>query len=528
MDGASSCMARSSRGSPTVAPSVLDDARQLLADGEYARAVEQVQLIASEVGRVGEDATLLIARSELRRNHPEAALGILRERDAWSLPSQTYADVLLGISEYRTGSRSGVDRIEHAYARANSPEERSEAAYYRAWASYVERDLACAEEWIQTSLDDAHDVHAARAHALMGWVEEAREEYSSSARAFRAALRSLRTSQERDVGLLAQVLQNLAVYAAELPDPRLADLVIEEWSRFKQAPEGVRSAVVQVAIHIGIAMTNVGRFDEAFDFWDDAEKLSHGVHTLAAASLLETADFFRLIDEPSAANRAVRRALEHLRVKVPREIEEQMPLLEAACVCARLDLPQSYGWILRYRELSKVDNGRWALTRDRRVQALELHARGLAEAVSGQRESGKGNIAAAAALWTELGYLRRAGYAAADLQSLGLRRDVAFNRFASIAPDHPLSLKRGKSANDANGPATWPHLSPALLKLLLDLCAGKSVREVARETGRSEFTLRNHLKRLFKIFQVTSSASLVAAAMRSQRTSRKKAAKNAG
>ncbi len=43
-----------------------------------------------------------------------------------------------------------------------------------------------------------------------------------------------------------------------------------------------------------------------------------------------------------------------------------------------------------------------------------------------------------------------------------------------------------------------------------------SVKEMAGTWGRSAFTIRNHLKRLFAKFGVTSSAALVAKEMRTR------------
>jgi DNA-binding NarL/FixJ family response regulator len=68
---------------------------------------------------------------------------------------------------------------------------------------------------------------------------------------------------------------------------------------------------------------------------------------------------------------------------------------------------------------------------------------------------------------------------------------------------------------------------PAAERRVLDaLCVGTSVREIAVQLNRSEFTVRNTLKRLFARFEVRSSAALVAKALNPPAaTSRESAAK---
>ncbi len=45
-------------------------------------------------------------------------------------------------------------------------------------------------------------------------------------------------------------------------------------------------------------------------------------------------------------------------------------------------------------------------------------------------------------------------------------------------------------------------------------CQGQSTAEIAQTLGRSEFTVSNHIKEIFKTFNVKSRSALVAEALR--------------
>lgn len=489
----------------------LESARDAFARGEYHRAIDDAESVARGRGPDSNGAALLVARAQLRLNDPKAALVALEKR-GWSAQDQLTADILRGIAEHRSGAKAaGARRLERAHADASDGEQRAEAAYYRGWAAYRDRELDVAEHWLQAALDDAVDILAARAQMMLGYVEEAREDYTGSARSFRSAYRMLRSTKEKDAGLASALLHALAVYGAELPDVRLTELAAREWPSLATGADGeVLEHVVQTVIHVGMGLENAGRHAEALETYDKAAALTSGSSAAAASAELAASDLLRVLSEPVGARRSLKRAMGTLRTVAAQEIEQQMPFLEAASVAARLEPANANEWVARYASLAKADDGRWALARDRRVEALELHARGLIEAALGRRELGIRKISTALALWSELGYLRRAAYASADLRALSGKGETAVEaRFATVAPAHPIASQNEAAA----APLAWPPLSPALRKMLEALCAGRSVREIAAASGRSEFTLRNHLKRLFKAFGVRSSAALVAAAM---------------
>ena len=485
--------------------------------GRYEEARDVACRLAAGPGGAAFDATLLAARIDLRLGDVAAALERL-EALARRSPHDVTLQTLLGIALFRRGEEhEGVLMIENAHASASAAAGRSEAAYYRAWAAYAQRKLDDAERWIAESLDDAQGVVYARGLALSAWVAEARADYPGAARAFRLALAALRSGPERDDELAARILRMLAVFAAELPDASLAAYFRAQQDGFSWPPSRLDESF-NALLHWGLALVNDGETDAAFDAFDAAEGAAAGRPVLAAQARLEIAELFRVLGETTAARRAMRAASEMLRAVDWNHagISEHMGLLESACVAARLDPTTASEWLARYSALPKNDVGWHALTGDARVAACELHARGIVEAALG-RKNGVALLREAFAMWQRLGYRRRAAYAAADLAAAGYVAGA--DQLASLlakAPQHPLLAQRAPGIADSARPAhaaLHVNASPSERKVLEALCAGSSVRQMAQAWDRSEFTIRNHLKRLFAKYGVRSSAALVAKAM---------------
>jgi DNA-binding CsgD family transcriptional regulator len=57
-------------------------------------------------------------------------------------------------------------------------------------------------------------------------------------------------------------------------------------------------------------------------------------------------------------------------------------------------------------------------------------------------------------------------------------------------------------------------LPPMQQRVFDELCQGKATSEIARSLGRSEWTISNHIKEIFKAFGVKSRSALLAEAVR--------------
>ncbi len=502
---------------PKRAISALESALLLFQEGDYQNALNRALLASRGAGPDAHAAAILAARVHLRTTDPAAAAAGLEAEGRARRLSAT-AVTLLGVAYCRLGdTATGVSMIERAHRDASAPEERAESAYYRAWVAYAERDLDVAERWIATALDDAAGILYARGLALSAWISEVREDYRGTVRALRLALNALRSADERDDELQARIVHGLATFGAELPDQALAAFARAQSAATTWPP----SAVVQrfqTWLHLAIARENEGLPETALDELDEPQTVAPVQPAFEAQAQLESADVYRMLGEPVAARRSLRAAAHALR-RVDwksASIDDTMALLESACLAARLDPTTASEWIVRYAAVPKDDPGWSTLKGDIRVHALELHARGLVDVAIADRNRGLRRLQEAAAMWERVGYLRRAAHAAADLAASG---DVSsadrIARLLAKAPHHPLlHFAAGASGDAGDAVPAGPDLLPAEARVLEALCAGTSVKEMARAWGRSEFTIRNQLKRLFAKFGVASSAALVAKALR--------------
>jgi DNA-binding CsgD family transcriptional regulator len=508
---------------PIRANSPLADATALFEEGRFLEAHAAAERRSRAGGADAMEANLLAARVELRSGAVEAAVARLASLEAAAADQPTTL-TLLGIALFRSGARDrGLRSIEEGFRRAKASAERAEAAYYRAWAAYSERRLDEADLWITRALDDADDILYARSLALSAWIAAGRADYVVAARAFRLALAGIRTSRQRDDDINARIVHELAVYSAELPDPALAEFVGTQLTSFTWPQSSLHNRF-QSYLHYGIALVAAGDVERALDVFETAESFATEEQPVMLAHVeLERADLYRVLREPTAARRAMRRAAEMLR-RVDwshATIDDHMALLESCGTAARLDAPAASEWLARYSALVKNDAGWHTLANDRRVQANELHARGIVEATLGDRKRGLAKLHEAFEIWRSIGYNRRAAYALADMSHFGETvPQSTLREVLARAPAHPLltSIEQlPTTAAHALREVTSPlKLPPAEKRVLNALCAGASVREIATELNRSEFTIRNTLKRLFARFEVRSSAALVAKALQSQ------------
>ena len=503
------------------AVSTLTHAYELFGVGTYDEALQIASATARARGPEAADAALLGIRILLRTGDAAAAraeaAALLRRE-----PRNETAAVLLGIATFRAGDApDGLARLEAVHRESKARTVRAEAAYHLAWAAYADRRLDDADRWLSASLDDAADLQAARGFALSAWLLEARGEFAGAVRLFRLALSTVRASAERDDFLVGSILHPLAVFAAELPDPQLAVFVRAQDAKMVW-PASAAEHRFQVAVHLALCTLNDGDADGALDGLERAGALAHHA-TLRAEAFIETADIFRLLGEPVAARRSMLRAADLFRgAPSPARIEDQIAFLDVACVAARIDPPLASEWLTRYSGMRKDDDGRFSLTADRRVHALELQARGTVQAVLGDRAQGIALLRDARERWDALQYRRRAAYACADLVAFGETADGRrIGPLLDATPHHPLAVafartpRANASASSAPpaGENPWDLLPPSERRVLEALCDGISVKQMAASWNRSEFTIRNHLKRLFAKFEVTRSPALVARAL---------------
>jgi DNA-binding CsgD family transcriptional regulator len=199
--------------------------------------------------------------------------------------------------------------------------------------------------------------------------------------------------------------------------------------------------------------------------------------------------------------------------------EESFSLLDLAELYAPIDASLALAYVARYKDAGTRFAATLASRDDRRVGAQESYAFGVVQLALGERSEAQRLLRQAFTVYDSIGYDWRAGRTALALaEATG---DVAWRERAAIklAP-----YRRSWFSLSASIPPAPPHTgrasAPEQLGSLTNaqravydlLLRGLSTSEIAAEQQRSEFTVRNHIKAIFKAFGVNSRPALLARA----------------
>ena len=396
-----------------------------------------------------------------------------------------------------------------ALAKRSAPQHVAEVAYYRAVSRWSSHRLAEAEEIVESALPAARDVHRARLLQLLGWIDVRSENYSAAARQFSAALDELNRAKQPDVQGRARLLNALGIIAAETIDLRLGRLVRREYENHSWSEDTriERFHVLQTLAWLSLLEGQVGRA------WDERQRaLSLTVDTAYHASALTSAgNIAGIVGDRFSEERyfALAGSLllrgDQLRLDVDRRIA--MLTFIAAAPAASVDAARKV--LTLYERTRPRKTEVLALEGDRRVEGLELYARGKLSIAEGHTQQGVADLDKALALWSHLTYRLRAAMTANALRSVTGDPQYAEIALEALrnAPNAWLRAALERGGNDDNPIA---QLTPAERRVLAELCKGKKAREIADTFDRSFNTINNHTRAIFTAFGVRSRAALVA------------------
>jgi DNA-binding CsgD family transcriptional regulator len=188
---------------------------------------------------------------------------------------------------------------------------------------------------------------------------------------------------------------------------------------------------------------------------------------------------------------------------------ERIGLLMLAELFSEIDTARSSMYLAQYRSLGEMSLLNYR--RDPRLRAMEQQSTGVVELALGKRTRGLSNLREAREVYERYGYDFRAA------MCLASEYRVTDNRALLPAIEEKLRhYQQSWLASELRGTLERPTvpLSPMQQVVFEELCSGKSTAEIARSLGRSEYTVSNHTKGIFKAFGVKSRAALLAKAAR--------------
>lgn len=476
-----------------------------------ARFDEAARLLSSLAGA---PPILLLARVELKRGNPGAVLPLLAKT------SGAEAAILKGMAFARLGDPKSARAqfgIAQPLVRGNAALS-AELLYARAGAQWIERKLDAASRALAklpASIDIDLDVQA---RVLQGAIAAAREQLPEQGAILLEALRRVRAA-ECSVQPYAVLVAQIASLANELPSAELRDAAVQEvpnvpWTRDvgDWHFHALRALAWRHSLD-GDEFSAFRRLKEAVSVTPSA--------AWRVAALADRAYLARALGEERWAAQELRDAHE-LAATIDWascEGEEKLALPVLAEMFAPRDAAVAMSYIATFKRVGSSFARVLASHRDRRVEALEAYCLGRVQFNLGEHAEARRLLERAWSIYDKLGIRWRAARAALALSQIA-DASTWKTRAAHAAESYPRSwLARaiqapGTRVRAVPSPRT-KQLTPAQRAVFDLLMEGRKTAEIAKALGRSTYTVRNHVKAIFKTFGVSSRPALIVRALES-------------
>jgi DNA-binding NarL/FixJ family response regulator len=464
----------------------------------------------------GPAAPLFAARVELRVGNPGNALNVLTQhsRTFRTNLAKGEAALLRGVAFARLGDgRSASAQFDEARTLLNPDDALSaELTYQVAAAAWMERrldDARSALNDLPASTDADLDLQT---QILRGAIASADENLPAQGAMLLGALRHMRPGGSTNVYLRAMLVTHAAALSVELPSIELRDAAIHYLADIEWTDD-----ISDLHFHAlrAIAWRHALDGDEFSAFRRLKEALA--VTCSAAwrvAALADRAYLASVLGEQRWAAQELRDAHE-LASTIDWTVvagEEKLALPILAELFAKRDPSVAINYTATFRTVGTNYPRVLSSHSDRRIEALEAYALGRVQYELGDLAEAKRLLERAWTIYSKLGIEWRAGRAALALAEIGDR-----NAWESKAQEALKAYPRSwLTRSPATTPAISPQPSPALERLTVAqravfdlLLDGYGTDRIAAKLGRSSFTVRNHIKAIFKAFGVTSRPALI-------------------
>lgn len=443
---------------------------------------------------------LLKSRALLRLDRPGEAL---RALEPFAYPADDEesltARMLTGSALVRCGRLDeGLALLRQAQrdGRRSHSTIRSEIALNVALAHYAKCEFRQAEDAL-SDVDVGADIVHARALEYGGWIASARGENERATDRFLSALERLDRCKHYDRFLEANCLRKLAHLAVERLDRATWRTIEERQSRLDWSASGLAWPRFWIAYCSATYAADV-----------DGD-------VLRAAKAARVAQ--RIAPNPVTQVQALCRRASILRcageVYAPRDHADDAAALFDACGATDLDgddamapllLAEEFAHLGRYEE-SAARLGQFVMhpptshvasaTSEPSTAAHQRYVEGTLHECAQDLAAAKRAYGEAIQMYARIGFKRRAVMAA--LRLAHLTGDAALYDYASAETSHlaPQSWIRRTIAAASERPVQLTKTQQEIVALI---CQGKSTPEIAQARGRSEFTIRNHLTKIFE------------------------------
>ena len=473
---------------------------------------------------------LLCVRILLRSKPTEAIAALARHGDGLvTAPDRHEAALLLGTAQARVGDfKSAHMSFKRLYdAMPDQPAAKArlfdELQYRSAATFWMERKLALAEAALRPIVENSDSKFYIEALILEGAISAAQGRFEQQAATLLKALRKVLAAERPDVLHWAHVTAQLSYLAREMPSPSLRNAVVENVDTVPWTTD-IADLQFKTLKAVGWRHALEGDYLAAFRYLKRASRVAPTEawqvmalcdRTHLAQSLGERRFTEQELDEVSEiAERVEWRAIAG---------EERVALLLLAVLHAPTDGALALSYVARFQEIGRRFDGLLSANDDRRVKALTDYSLGFVYARLNYRDDALQFLKDAWETFDAIGYDWRAARCAKEIACLthdemwsarAVEKIAAYPRSwiaAEIA--ETLGVMKSEATTTSNARQLRSGrdslLTPAQREVYRSLMDGIAVTEIARLSNRSEYTIRNHIKAIFKAFNVNSRAALM-------------------
>jgi DNA-binding CsgD family transcriptional regulator len=467
------------------------------------------------------EAVLLRARVALRSRKPSEALVVLASHAAQlgAPDDRAKAALISGSAFARLGDREAAEAqfTSAAAESVNNSSLRLALLYERAAAAWIARDLHEAESRLDefSALNPPLGELFLEAQVLRGMIAASRGNLAEQGAIMLEALARLHTLEKPPVIHWAVVASQIAYLAREMPSRALRDAATAELVRL---PWTIDLSEYRFTMTRAIGWRHAldGDYFNAFRRLKEAQAHAPSDAWLVMA-LCDRAYLASVLGERHWSEQELRDAHE-LAASISwsaLDREERFALCVLAELFAPRDSALALSYFARYRALGNHFDRTLASSEDRRVEAMEAFSFGVVKDALGEKGEAIRLLRRAWTIYDGIGYDWRAGRVAKLLAEI-TADDAWKARSALKLRDYENSWLCTADISVAGLPQKAHSLTPARRAVYELLLQGLTTAQIATEQGRSEFTVRNHVKAIFKAFGVKSRPALLAQAARQQ------------
>jgi len=457
------------------------------------------------------EATFLRARIYLKHDDAPAAIRLLERSPAGKGPLSARRAMLLGAAYAHGRNYSLADEFfdfaDTTARRIKAPELICDIAFYRARRYAYERRPDAARELLPLARSYGSESAQLRALQLEGFILDQEGRHREEARILLELLRRIDPNGIEGMDIRAWATDTLAYLARETYLPEALPEVERQLAGIDWSPD-LDDRRFQALKALGWACALRGDYFNALRYLRlCSRKATNDVGRAIAAA--ERAELLRCKGEQLWSRQELAEAeeyAENIDWTTVRD-DARIGLLLLAELFVSIDPAKAAYYQARFSENEDVKAPNLHLKGDPRLAALAQYSEGVVDLSSGHRRVGVESLKKALETFRKHGYDWRAGRCALRLYEV--TRDEAY---MNLAHEHLRNYMSSWLGDEYRGllSASPVRLPPMQQRVLEALCSGLTVPQIAQKFGRSQHTIRNHIKPVFKAYGVNNRTALIA------------------